>query len=206
MERYRSGFLFNRVVSRFQLDIISESFIVRLFSNKSGNLVNAFSRSGWLFSSNCIFLIVSLKFFIQSIFFSLFHFSVYFHCRCLVFVFSSIFFIFMIWCMLCSVSLDVSSRSSFSSSVSFSLFGCWCIFVYIPLRSVLFFNICYNLFLLLGICVMVSSLVPRKICMVYFPWFWFLVLHRTFLIFLSVLLFLCVFLLPKLVPPVLYFS
>ena len=46
---------------------ISVSFIVSLFSNNSGNLLNTFSRSDWLFSANCILLIVSLNFFIQSI-------------------------------------------------------------------------------------------------------------------------------------------
>ena len=87
-----------------------------------------------------------------------------------------------------------------------SLFGCFCIFVYIPSRSVLFFRICFNLFLWVGLCVMMFSLVPRKICMDYFPWFWFLVLHRTLPFIVSFLLSLCVFLLPKLVLPVLCFS
>ena len=51
----------------------------------------------------------------------------------------------------------------------FSLFGCWYIFVCIPLHNVLFFRICCNLFLLLDIYVMVISSVPHKICMVFFP-------------------------------------
>ena len=46
---------------------MSVSFIVSLFSNRSGNLLNTFSRSDWLLSVNCILLIVSLNFFIQSI-------------------------------------------------------------------------------------------------------------------------------------------
>ena len=46
---------------------ISVSFIVSLFSKKSGNLLNTFSRSDSLFSANCILPIVNLNFFIQSI-------------------------------------------------------------------------------------------------------------------------------------------
>ena len=45
---------------------ISASFI-SLFSNKSGNLLKTFSRSDWLFSTDCILPTVSLKFFMQSI-------------------------------------------------------------------------------------------------------------------------------------------
>ena len=46
---------------------ISVSFIVSLFSKRSVNLLNSFSRSDWLLSANCILLIVSLNFLIHSI-------------------------------------------------------------------------------------------------------------------------------------------
>ena len=74
-----------------------------------------------------------------------------------------------------------------------------------PLRSVLFFSNCCILFPLLDIYVMVSSSVLRKICMVYFLSVCFLVSRRSFPFFVSVLLLSCVFLSPKLVPPVSYF-
>ena len=50
----------------FSCIFISVSFIVRLFSNRSGNLLITFSFSDWLVSVSCILPIVSLNFFMQS--------------------------------------------------------------------------------------------------------------------------------------------
>ena len=60
-------FLFDFVVSWFQLKVYLGIFFVSLFSNKSRNRSTIFWRSDWLFSANSILPIVFLNVFIQSI-------------------------------------------------------------------------------------------------------------------------------------------
>ena len=121
-----------------------------------------------------------------------------------VFLFNFLHFFYMV--DIVRFAWRFASDISFFSVSLFTVRFFLCIFVCKLSNNVLFYRICCSLFLLLSLCVVVSNSMLRRICMLCLMLVSFSVVRRIFSFFVSVLLLSQVFLLPKLVPPVLCFS